>query len=92
VSALLLHERLVELACMDRETVLALGTSTLGVDRADALTLDRDVLRRNIVQHDQVWGRHDRVADHEFPFRHHDACPAPAISQGLVCVTVVNPG
>jgi hypothetical protein len=50
----LLHDRLVELTCMDRETVLALGTFTLAGDRVDGLTLNRDVLRRNIVQHDQV--------------------------------------
>ena len=54
MSAILLHELLVELTCMDRETMLALGPFTLAVDRVDALTLDRDVLRRNIVQHGQV--------------------------------------
>jgi hypothetical protein len=41
VTALLLHERLIELTCNDRETVLALGTFTFAVDRVDALAGSR---------------------------------------------------
>jgi hypothetical protein len=80
VSALLLHDRLIELTCMDRETAVALGTLPLAVDRVDALTMDRDVLRRDTVQHDQSRGRHDRALDHEFSFPDHDARPAPIVA------------